>query len=270
MNNNPKVSVIMSVYNTKNKDRLEKSINSILNQTYKNFEFIIYNDGSTNECFKWTKEICQKDNRCILIDCKENKGLAFALNECIRKSSGDLIARMDDDDESLNTRLEKQVETFIQASDIGVVNCNINVFDEDGVYGERIYKEDLEVKDFLMENPIVHPAVMMKKECLEKVNGYRDIDMTFRNEDYDLFLRMLHEGIKMYTIQEKLFNFREDKDSYKRRMFKYRINEYRVKYENFKKLGLLPKYYILCLKPIVVGLIPVFIMKRIRNRGEKS
>ena len=108
---------------------------------------------------------------------------------------------------------------------------------------------------------------MIKKKAYESVDGYRDLKKTVRNEDYDLFLRMLGKGIKMYTIQEKLFNFREDKDSYKRRRFKYRINEYLIKYENFKKLNLLPKYYLYCIKPLVVAFIPTVIMKKIRNKN---
>lgn len=172
---------------------------------------------------------------------------------------------MDADDESMPTRFEKQVEILEKNSDIDVVNCNINVFDDEGIYGERIYNENITKKDFLLSNPIVHPAVMIRKKAYELVKNYRDIDITYRNEDYDLFMRMQIKNIKMYTIQEKLFNFREDKNSYERRKYRYRINEYKIKVENFKKLGLLPKYYIYCLKPLIVGIIPIRILKKIRN-----
>ena len=181
-------------------------------------------------------------------------------------AKGKYIARMDSDDESLLNRFEKQVEILDTRKDIGVVNCNINVFDECGIYGERCYKEMLTIKDFLLNNPIVHPAVMVRKECFDLVDNYRDIEKTVRNEDYDLFLRMQQKGINMYTIQEKLFNFREDKNSFGRRKYKYRINEYLVKYENFKKMGLIPKYYVYCLKPLIVGKLPKFILKLFRNK----
>lgn len=261
----PKISVIMGVYNTTKKEILKKSINSILNQTYKDFEFIICDDGSTDNTLKVIQEICKNEDRVIIIKNEKNRGLAYTLNKCLGIANGEYIARMDADDESMPTRFEKQVEILEKNSDIDVVNCNINVFDDEGIYGERIYNENITKKDFLLSNPIVHPAVMIRKKAYELVKNYRDIDITYRNEDYDLFMRMQIKNIKMYTIQEKLFNFREDKNSYERRKYRYRINEYKIKVENFKKLGLLPKYYIYCLKPLIVGIIPIRILKKIRN-----
>ena len=73
----PKVSVLMGIYNTRTYSLLEKAINSILNQTYRDFEFIICDDGSTNQCVKWAKQICQNDNRVKCIENKKNMGLAF-------------------------------------------------------------------------------------------------------------------------------------------------------------------------------------------------
>ena len=106
----PTISVLMGLYNTKNKDYLEKSLNSILNQTYKDFEFIICNDGSTNNCISWAKEIVGSDNRVIFLDNKSNRGLAYSLNRCLEISKGKYIARMDDDDISHLNRFEKQLE----------------------------------------------------------------------------------------------------------------------------------------------------------------
>lgn len=261
----PKVSVIMGVYNTGKKEILEKAINSILNQTFKDFEFIICDDGSTDDTLKLIQEICKNDNRVIIIKNEKNMGLAYTLNKCLEIAKGEYIARMDADDESLLNRFEKQVEILEQNSDIGVVNCNINVFDNEGIYGERIYNENITKKDFLLNNPIVHPAVMVRKKAYDLVKNYRDINITYRNEDYDLFMRMQINNIKMYTIQDKLFNFREDKNSYGRRKYRYRINEYKVKLENFKKMGFIPKYYLYCLKPLIVGIIPIKMLKKIRN-----
>lgn len=259
----PKISVIMGVFNT-NKKYISLAIESILNQTYKDFEYIICNDGCTDDTFEYIKSK-YKDSRIVYIENDINRGLAYTLNHCLSKAKGEYIARMDSDDISLNTRFEEQIKVFENNPEIDVVNCNINVFDDEKIYGERIYNEKLTPKDFLLGNPIVHPAVMVRKKAYDKVNGYRDINITYRNEDYDLFLRMQIEGMKMYTLQKKLFNFREDKNSYTRRKYKYRINEYKVKVENFKKLGFLPKYYIYCLKPLIVGIIPVYILKKIRN-----
>ena len=93
-----KVSVLMGIYNTRNKTMLEQALNSILNQTYKDFELIICDDGSTNNCLEWAKEICKGDNRVVFLQNKENKGLAYTLNKCLENAKGEYIARMDDDD----------------------------------------------------------------------------------------------------------------------------------------------------------------------------
>lgn len=261
----PKVSVIMGVFNT-NKQYISDAIDSILKQSFKDFEFIICNDACTDNTYKYIKEK-YNDSRIVWLENNENKGLAYTLNHCLSVAKGEYIARMDTDDISLENRFEKQVEILEKNKEIGVVNCNINVFDKNGIYGERKYNEHISFKDFLMSNPIVHPAVMIRKKCYDMVNNYRDIDITYRNEDYDLFLRMYNEDIEMYTIQEKIFNFREDKNSYARRKYQYRINEYKVKYENFKKMGLLPKYYLYCIKPLIVGIIPGNFLKMFRNKG---
>ena len=78
-----KISVLMGIYNTRSKEILEQSINSILNQTFKDYEFIICDDGSTNNCLKWAKEICGEDKRVVFLENEKNMGLAYTLNKCL-------------------------------------------------------------------------------------------------------------------------------------------------------------------------------------------
>ena len=105
-----KISVIMGIYNSRSKEILKKALESILKQTYENFELIICDDGSTNECINWAKEICENDTRVKFIKNEKNKGLAFTLNHCLSVASGEYIARMDDDDISHTDRFEKQIK----------------------------------------------------------------------------------------------------------------------------------------------------------------
>lgn len=260
----PKISVIMGVYNTP-KEYIILAIDSILNQSYKDFEFVICNDGCTDDTYSFIKEKYKNETKIIWLENKKNEGLAYTLNYCLKEAKGTYIARMDTDDYSYPKRLEKQALVLDTDKTIGVVNSNIDVFDENGIYGERIYNKNITTKDFLYSNPIVHPAVMVRKSAYDLVGGYRDLKKTCRNEDYDLFMRMQCAKVKMYTVQEKLLKFRENKNSYKRRKYRYRINEYQIKVENFRKMGLLPKYYIFCLKPLIVGLIPNKLLKMFRN-----
>ena len=221
----PKVSIIMGIYNTLKKDYLEKSINSILNQTYSDFEFIICDDGSTNDCYIWAKEICGTDKRCKLIQNEKNMGLSYTLNRCLKEANGEYIARMDDDDIADLKRIEKQVVFLDNNKEYGVVASNATLFSDNGVYGELVYPEIIKKESFLYGNPIIHPSVLVRKNVYDEVNGYRDLKTTNRVEDYDLFMRIFAKNIKIYVIQEKILNYRQDEYSFKKRKFKYRINE---------------------------------------------
>lgn len=270
----PKVSVIMGVYNANDENILQKAIYSILDQTFNDFEFIICDDGSTNNSFEMVEKLTQNDRRVKLIKNKQNKGLAYTLNKCLEIAKGEYIARMDSDDISEKNRFEQQVKILDENPKIGVVNLNSYLFDENGRWGEEKHSEIIEKEDFLYNNPIVHPAVMVRKSAYDKVGGYRDIKMTYRVEDYDLFMRMFCDNIKMITIQDFLFNYREDENAIKRRKFKYRVNEMKVRYVGFKKMGLLEKksnfFYVI--KPIIISIIPKKMykkMKKWRKNGEK-
>lgn len=262
----PKVSVIMGVYNIDDREILNKSIKSILNQSFSDFEFIICDDGSTDNTLEVVREICGEDKRVKIISNDVNKGLAYVLNKCLKIARGEYIARMDADDESLLNRFEKQVDFLDSNESFGVVQSNANVFDENGIWGELVYNEILDKKDFLKNNPLIHPCVMIRKSAYDLVENYRDIAKTVRVEDYDLFFRMLEKGIKMYTIQEKLFNYRVDKTMASRKKYKYRINEFKIRCEGYRRIKMLPIGYIYTIKPLLIGLLPVDKIKRIIGR----
>lgn len=252
-----KISVIMGIYNSRSKKVLKESIDSILNQTYKNFEFIICDDGSSNECITWAKEICKNDNRVKFIKNEENKGLAFTLNHCLKVAEGDYIARMDDDDISHLDRFEKQIKFLEENKEYGLVGSVMNLFDEQGVWGKRKYKEYVKKEDFLYRVAVPHPTIMARKDAYNIVNGYRDLKKTYRVEDYDCFMRMFARGIKMYNFQEALLDYREDKICAKKKKYRYRLNEMYVRYNGFKELKILKfKNYIYVLKPLLAGVIP--------------
>ena len=268
----PKVSVIMGVYNEKNEEILKEAVISILKQTFKDFEFIICDDGSTNNSLDILKRLTQNDKRVILIKNEENRGLAYTLNKCLKIAKGEYIARMDSDDISDLDRFRKQVKILDDNPQIGVVNLNAYLFDENGKWGKEIHSEVIKKEDFLYNNPIIHPSVMIRKSAYDKVGGYRDIKMTYRVEDYDLFIRMYCNDIKMVTLQDFLFNYREDERNLKKRKFKYRINEMKVRYFGFKNMGLLHKKtnYLYVIKPLIVGILPKKIYKKIKKWRKSS
>lgn len=261
----PKVSIIMGIYNSNNELMVMSAINSILNQTYSDFEFIICDDGSTDDTFELIKRITQDDHRVIIINNEINKGLAATLNKCLDVAQGEYIARMDADDISLPNRLERQV-TFLDNNPMyDLVGCNAVLFNEQGDWGYRIMTEYPERKSFLFGTPFMHPTILIRKAPLKAIGGYRVGKETLRCEDYDLFMRLYSKKSKGYNIQENLFKFRENQNAYNRRKFKYRLDEMKVRYKGFKMLGLMPGGFIYVIKPIIIGLFPQRLLRVFRN-----
>ncbi|WP_304153468.1 glycosyltransferase [Megamonas hypermegale] len=246
------------------------AIDSILNQTYRDFEFIICDDGSNDGTYELVKNLTKKDKRVVLIKNDKNRGLAFSLNHCISIAKGKYIARMDADDISVLNRLEKEIRFLENHKEYAVVGCNMFYMNEKGIWGKRILAEKPNKKSFLFTSPFAHPTIVMRKEVLKKLNGYRVEKITRRLEDYDLFMRLYAKGYKGYNIQEFLYQFREDTDAFKRRAYKYRWDEVKIRYRGFKELNLLPKGFIYVIKPLIIGLIPQRYLSILRNLRKEN
>ena len=262
----PEISVIMGVYNCKDIRLLKKSVSSIINQTFTDWEFIICNDGSTDNTLNILKNIEKMDSRIRIISYETNMGLANALNHCINVARGNYIARQDDDDTSVSTRFEKQIAAFRDNPNIAIVGTFANVVDDNGVWGQFIVDEKPKKTSFLWTNPFAHPTVMMKKDALVGVGGYRVSKETRRCEDYDLFMRMYAAGYSGINLTEKLYNYRIINDHKKHRPMKYRIDEAVVRAKGYRILKLYPKGIVYICKPIIIGLIPQSVFKRIRKK----
>lgn len=196
----PAVSVVMSVYN--GEDHLAESIESILNQTFRNFEFIIVNDGSNDSTMDILNAYAKKDPRIRLIT-QKNSGLAKALNRGIRLSRADLIARQDADDVSLPERLEKQLQLFDSVRNLVLCGTWFEEVDEGGGKKLRAYPcDNTTLKDnVLYANNFCHPSVMFKKGVFMACNGYDESFLTA--QDFDLWIRLSCFG-SLANVSEKL------------------------------------------------------------------
>lgn len=255
-----KVSIIMAIYNS-DPNKFKRAIESILNQTYRNFELIICDDGSENGIDDYIHQY--NDERIIFIKNERNLGLACSLNHCLQVASGEYIARMDDDDISGVTRIEKQVEFLNRHSEYSIVGSAIWLIDEGGIWGEDYLKEIPNKKDLLYGVVHVHPTIMVRKEAYDFVQGYRVSWKTERTEDYDLYMRLYAAGYKGYNLQEKLFYYTQSKNTLIKRRFRHRIEEVACRYEGFRLLDLYPQGYCFLLKPIISSMEPNF-LKQIR------
>ena len=206
---NPKVTVLMSVYN--GEKYLQEAIDSILGQTFKDFEFLIINDGSTDK----TGEILKSynDPRIKIINNEKNIGLTKSLNIGLRIAKGEYIARQDADDISMPERLEKEVEFLEQNRNIGVVGTDYLIINEKGkiVHIVKCLNCSRELKEKLLEgNQFGHGSVMLRKECIDKVGIYRE-EFKFA-QDYDFCLRIA-EVYDVANISEPLYKWRIDSKS---------------------------------------------------------
>jgi glycosyltransferase involved in cell wall biosynthesis len=201
---NPKISAIMPVYDTPGL-YLRQAIESVLSQTYENFELIIVNDGSTDpDVDKIIKEYADKDNRIKYIY-QENTGAAEARNAGIKAGSGEFVALMDSDDIAFPHRFARQVDFLDSNPQISVCGSSAIMFQE----ADRLleYPENLHFLDFLRYNPIVNSTVMLRAADLER-NGLS----WFRTEyipceDYDLWARAAR-CLRFANIPEVLLKYR--------------------------------------------------------------
>ncbi len=266
------MSVIMGVYNQKNEKILSDAIASILNQTYTNLEFIIWDDGSDEDAAILLKKLCSSDERVKIAGREKNRGLAFSLNECIKLAGGEFIARMDSDDISMPKRIEKQVEFLENHPEYGWCGCGAELFDENGTWGERMMPAVPTIRDYLRYSPFVHPSVMFRAELFDEQRGYLVADETLRCEDYEIFMNLTERGIQGANLDEILFCYRETRDSYKKRKVKYRMNEALLRYRNYKKMGILfPFGWVCVLRPVFACLIPPGLLGFIkRSEGKRD
>lgn len=207
----PTISVIMSTFN--DEQYIVKSVESILNQTYTDFEFLIADDGSTENTAEILKHFQQKDERIKVYLHNENKGLPLRLNQLIDKSRGKYIARMDGDDISLQNRLEKQFILMSKNPKLGLSGTWVKTY---GYIDGKIWKYPTthkQISSFLLfNNPIAHPTAIINKQLLQKHN--LRYDPKFRNyQDYELWSRCVNH-FETANINEVLLLHKVDENKH--------------------------------------------------------
>lgn len=201
---NEMISVIMSTYNRGKK--ISRSVESILQQTVRDIEFIICDDCSTDDTYSTLQKIAKSDNRVKLIKNEHNMGLQKSLNRCLSQCNGDYIARMDDDDFSLPDRFETQLKFLQDNPEYSFVGSNA-----DEVFDDHSLVTDLPVHpdkfDLIKRNPYVHPSIMMRASVIQAVGGYSEAINHLRVEDYELWMRLYKNGYKGANIKRPLVEY---------------------------------------------------------------
>lgn len=201
-----KVSIIMPVYN--GEEYISEAIDSIINQSYKNWELIIVNEyGSSKASLEIIKSYLNKDKRIILIQNNKKEGISESLNIGLRYASGDYLARMDSDDISGLDRIKKQVDFLDNNKNIGLCGIVPTFIGTEEIYWDIETNPDQIKTNIFFYTPCVHPSIMFRREIIDKYNIYYNKNYK-ATEDYDFFSRVI--GVtNIANINDKtLFNYR--------------------------------------------------------------
>lgn len=208
MSNEKKISVIMSVYNEK-EEWLKLAIESILNQNYRNLEFVIILDNPNNTLLRdLILAYCKIDNRIVFTENKNNLGLVQSLNKGLKFATGEYIARMDADDIAFPNRFEVQIE-YILNYDYDLVATRSVYIDENGkeIARSGCYGKTPESckKSLMYRNILLHPSWLAKKSVFEEVGNYSEVTTA---EDYDFLCRCASKGYRLCNIDKVLMKYR--------------------------------------------------------------
>ncbi len=257
----PAISVIMSVKNGAN--TLTKSIQSVLNQTFSDFEFIICDDGSTDNTLDVLNKYREIDSRVRVLHNDESQGLAYSLNKCIEASRSNILARQDADDCSDEKRFEIQYPFVINHPEYAIVGTQWYNVSGNGNLKLSDVKACPSAKDQIKVGLYMHPSWMMRKDMLAKVGYYTANKYTKRSQDYHLVMKVLAEGMLIYNMSEPLYYYTADDSTIARSLDWKKVKGLMwIRYDSYRRNKLPFWAYFYVLKPLISNLIPKSIMVR--------
>jgi len=260
------VSVIMAAYNAE--AFLKESIDSILRQSYSEFEFLIIDDCSSDSTPDILESYEKSDPRVIVQRNPQNKGLAYSLNMAIQMSRGEYLARMDADDVSLPERFEKQVGFLEKNKSVEICGTACIEIDSSGneLYRKSMPKNNKEMEAVIFKiNPFIHPTVMLRKSFFDKLGFYNE---SFRkSQDLELWARAYVAGIQMANIPDFLLLYRMEDNFWNKRSSMVVIrNEMRVIRYLIKHSGKYGKYFTVLIPKAIFRLLQRIIPSGLNQR----
>lgn len=259
---NQRYSFLMCTHSSEKSEHLSEAMESMINQSVRPDEIVIVLDGPISEELESVIKEYQELNPELLVIIKlpRNLGLGLALNEGLKICRNDLVARMDSDDISLLHRCEEQLSEFEKDDELVIVGSYIDEFIDtpSNVISSRVVPSSHKaiVKFSKRRNPFNHPTVMFKRSKVLKLGGYKNFR---RNQDLDLFIRMLSQGMKAYNVPKSLLLFRANRDNAKRRKSWIKCSSYiHIIYNSWKtKHSRFSDVLIIFLSQLIIFIMPI-------------
>jgi len=263
MNSSPQVSVITTVYN--GMEYLPETVESILQQTFQDFEYIIVDDGSTDQTLKYLEQI--NDSRVNVVSLPHS-GRGIALNVGIKHCRSEYIAILDADDVASKIRLSTQYDFMSKNSKISVLSsrCSVNQGSiSKYLVSENFKFQEIKLAEFIKHNPVCHSSAMIRLSALKEVENYNDMRTVLF--DYDLWVRLvIHKHMFVKIDLPLVFKRIHSKQSFERKnRLNYLIEATKLKFKvkQYSNNHFREYLYIYC--SFLYGLIPISIRKKLMN-----
>lgn len=229
-----RASFIMGTMNSSS--RIEKTIDSLINQSIEDWELIVVDDGSSDNTFEILENYAMRDSRIHCLQNKKNLKLAKTLNIAIKQVNSPYLVRIDDDDLCESDRLIKQLEFLDNNKEYAVCGSWANLIEDGEKWGIRQIIERPKKLDIFRGKNFIHPSVMMRTSVIKEIGGYNESHVYDGCEDYELWCRLYKNGYKGYNLQESLILYSEGKSAYKKRSKVRRIRTLRANWIQKKEL----------------------------------
>lgn len=258
----------MGIYNCA--PTLAEAIDSILAQTYADWELILCDDGSTDGTPGIAEAYAERDGRIRVVRNARNLGLNHSLNHCLREARGEFYARMDGDDISVPDRLAKLVAALDANPGVALVSSWMTCFDERGDWGLVKTAPAPTRENFVRGTPFCHAPCMVRTAVMRALGGYGTDSWLRRSQDYHLWFRLYAAGHRGINLQEPLYRVRDDRDAAGRRSLSVRLIEARIMREGIRLLGLPSWKQLACLRPLAAWMLPGWLYNWCRRRLRRA
>ena len=250
----PPITVLMSVYN--DLPHLEDAVESILDQTFDNFEFLIFDDASTDGSREVLEQYASQDFRIKLIVNKTNRGLGFNLNRGVTMAQSPWIARMDGDDIALPERLELQFNYVQACPEVSIVGgCAIDMDMNSQFIGDRkVPTNHQQIKKLIWTNPFIHGTVLFNREAILKVGSYSK--KLPKRQDYDLWFRCAKAGLQFANLPQPLIKYRFSDNTLQRNNWKVALVHIGIGWRGCWQVKAYPIAYLGVTKQLIIVLLP--------------